>query len=305
MSKPQRIAMEMLTTEREYVKKLHLIDQVFHTQIMMMNREEHLFPNEVVPMMFSNVKSIYQFHHDFLLPQLEKRMTIWDEEPRIGDVMRKFAPFLKLYTDYVKNFDRSMTTISAWLEKSPKLASFVEEKQRLPECGNLSLQNHMLGPIQRVPRYEMLLKDYLKRLDSDSPDQDDTIKALELVKMAACHSNEAMKNIEKFRKLLEINESLGGFLDLVSPTRELIKEGKLMKISARSGLLMERYIFLFNDTLLVCQTMPTAMIGLKQQYRLKSRLEVDGMQVLEGDNLETPNTFYIKSKQKTIEFHTR
>ena len=28
MTKPQRIAMEMLTTERAYVKKLHLLDQV-------------------------------------------------------------------------------------------------------------------------------------------------------------------------------------------------------------------------------------------------------------------------------------
>lgn len=54
-----------------------LSQQVFHTQIVMMNREEHLFPNDVIPMMFSNVKSIYQFHHDFLLPQLEKRMQDW------------------------------------------------------------------------------------------------------------------------------------------------------------------------------------------------------------------------------------
>lgn len=47
------------------------------------------------------------------------------------------------------------------------------------------------------------------------------------------------------------------------------------------------------------------MIGLKQFYRLKAQLDIEGMQVLEGDNLETPNTFYVKSKQKTIEFHTR
>ena len=32
----------------------------------------------------------------------------------------------------------------------------------------------MIVPIQRVPRYELLLKDYLKRLPEDSPDYDDT-----------------------------------------------------------------------------------------------------------------------------------
>lgn len=37
-------------------------------------------------------------------------------------------------------------------------------------CGSLSLQHHMLEPVQRIPRYELLLKDYLKQLPQDSPD---------------------------------------------------------------------------------------------------------------------------------------
>lgn len=31
----------------------------------------------------------------------------------------------------------------------------------------------MLEPIQRIPRYEMLLKDYLKKLSPESPDWND------------------------------------------------------------------------------------------------------------------------------------
>lgn len=31
----------------------------------------------------------------------------------------------------------------------------------------------MLEPVQRIPRYEMLLKDYLKKLPQDSPDRPD------------------------------------------------------------------------------------------------------------------------------------
>ena len=53
-----------------------------------------------------------------------------------------------------------------------------------------------------------------------------------------------MKKIDQFKQLLEIQESLGGAVDLVSPTRELIKEGKIVKISARSGDHQERYLFL-------------------------------------------------------------
>ncbi len=40
-------------------------------------------------------------------------------------------------------------------------------------CGSLTLQHHMLEPVQRVPRYEMLLKDYLKKLPQDDSDRRD------------------------------------------------------------------------------------------------------------------------------------
>jgi hypothetical protein len=70
------------------------------------------------------------------------------------------------------------------------------------------------------------------------------LEALHLVSTAASHANDAMKRIEKFKKLLEVQESLGGTVDLVSPTRELVKEGKMVKISARSGDHQDRYIFL-------------------------------------------------------------
>lgn len=45
--------------------------------------------------------------------------------------------------------------------------------QKQEVCGNLTLQHHMLEPVQRVPRYELLLKDYLKRLPEDAPDRKD------------------------------------------------------------------------------------------------------------------------------------
>ena len=70
------------------------------------------------------------------------------------------------------------------------------------------------------------------------------LEALFLVSTAANHANEAMKRIDQFKQLLEIQESLGGAVDLVSPTRELMKEGKMVKISARSGDHQERYLFL-------------------------------------------------------------
>ena len=68
------------------------------------------------------------------------------------------------------------------------------------------------------------------------------------VSQAAAHANDSMKRIEQFKKLLEVQESIGGSIDLVSPTREVLKEGKIVKISARTGDHQDRYLFLVSDT---------------------------------------------------------
>jgi len=71
-------------------------------------------------------------------------------------------------------------------------------------------------------------------------------EALHLVSTAANHVNETMKTTDKFKQLLEVQERISGVVDLVSPTRELLKEGKIVKISARSGDHQERYLFLVS-----------------------------------------------------------
>ncbi|XP_068217436.1 uncharacterized protein [Palaemon carinicauda] len=304
--KAYRIALELLHTERTYVKVLHLIDQEFQFRVDNENRAHHMFPQDIIPHMFSNVKSIYKLHHDFLLPQLEDRMAQWEQNRRIGDIMKSFAPFLKMYTEYVRNFDNAMTLINQWQSKCPRFAAIMDEIHSMEACANLTLQHHMLSPVQRIPRYEMLIRDYLKKLPEESPDRHDTEKALQLVSMAANHANDAMKKIDKFEKLLEIQESLGGAVDLVSPTRELVKEGKIIKISARSGDHQERYVFLLTDLLLLCSPrLMGARVMSGPQYRLRAKYNVDNLQVLEGDNLETANTFYIRDNNKSVELYTQ
>ena len=122
-------------------------------------------------------------------------MARWSEgedHQRIGDIMVKNAPFLKMYTEYVKNFDTAMNTINSLYTKNSKFAAIVDEihvsrdriskhcldtdyiLQALPECESLTLQHHMLTPIQRIPRYEMLLKDYCQKLPEHHPDKADS-----------------------------------------------------------------------------------------------------------------------------------
>ena len=44
-----------------------------------------------------------------------------------GDIMVKLAPFLKMYTEYVRNFDHAMTLINSLQTKCPKFANIMAQ----------------------------------------------------------------------------------------------------------------------------------------------------------------------------------
>ncbi|NP_001357227.2 FYVE, RhoGEF and PH domain-containing protein 4 isoform 8 [Homo sapiens] len=295
--KLHKIANELLLTERAYVNRLDLLDQVFYCKLLE-EANRGSFPAEMVNKIFSNISSINAFHSKFLLPELEKRMQEWETTPRIGDILQKLAPFLKMYGEYVKGFDNAMELVKNMTERIPQFKSVVEEIQKQKICGSLTLQHHMLEPVQRIPRYEMLLKDYLRKLPPDSLDWNDAKKSLEIISTAASHSNSAIRKMENLKKLLEIYEMLGEEEDIVNPSNELIKEGQILKLAARNTSAQERYLFLFNNMLLYCVP-KFSLVGSK--FTVRTRVGIDGMKIVETQNEEYPHTFQVSGKERTLE----
>ncbi|XP_060931073.1 faciogenital dysplasia [Limanda limanda] len=292
------IAKELLHTEEAYVKRLNLLDQVFCTKLT-----EAGIPQDVITGIFSNISSIYCFHDKFLLPELKTRITgEWDSNPRIGDILQKLAPFMKMYGEYVKNFDRAMDLVNTWTQRSSQFKSVVQNIQKQDVCGNLTLQHHMLEPVQRIPRYELLLKDYLKKLPDDALDRKDAEKAVELISTAANHSNAAIRKMEKMNKLLEVYERLGGEEDIVNPANELIKEGHIKKMSAKNGTAQDRYLYLFNNMVLYC--VPKLRL-MGQKFSVRERIDIAGMEVQENMKQNLPHTFAIIGKQRSLELQAR
>ncbi|XP_066470040.1 FYVE, RhoGEF and PH domain-containing protein 3 isoform X2 [Tiliqua scincoides] len=300
-SEPQKlfnIANELLHTEEAYVKRLHLLDQVFCTKLY-----EAGIPPDVVTGIFSNISSIYRFHEQFLLPELKTRITDeWNINPRLGDILQKLAPFLKMYGEYVKNFDRAMDMVNTWMQRSSSFKDVIQNIQKQEICGNLTLQHHMLEPVQRIPRYELLLKDYLKKLPEESPDTKDAEKSLELISTAANHSNAAIRKMEKMHKLLEVYERLGGEEDIVNPANELIKEGHIQKLSAKNGTAQDRYLFLFNSMVLYCVP-KLRLIG--QKFSVREKIDIAGLQVQEIVKQNVSHTFSITGKKRSLELQAR
>lgn len=52
-----------------------------------------------------------------------------DSNPRIGDILQKLAPFMKMYGEYVKNFDRAMDLVNTWTQRSSQFKSVVQNIQ--------------------------------------------------------------------------------------------------------------------------------------------------------------------------------
>uniref|UniRef100_A0A8C7BE99 FYVE, RhoGEF and PH domain containing 2 n=2 Tax=Neovison vison TaxID=452646 RepID=A0A8C7BE99_NEOVI len=298
----KRIVQELLETEKAYVARLHLLDQVFFQELLREARASKAFPEDVVRLIFSNISSIYQFHAQFFLPELQRRLDDWTATPRIGDVIQKLAPFLKMYSEYVKNFERAAELLASWTDKSAPFQEVITRIQSSEASGSLTLQHHMLEPVQRIPRYELLLKEYVQKLPAQAPDLADAQKALDMIFLAAQHSNAAITEMERLQDLWDVYQRLGLEDDIVDPSNTLLREGPVLKISFRRSDPMERYLFLFNNMLLYC--IPK-VIQVGAQFQVRTRIDVAGMKVRELTDAEFPHSFLVSGKQRTLELQAR
>ncbi|KAF7640503.1 hypothetical protein Mgra_00000326 [Meloidogyne graminicola] len=282
---------EMVQSEERYVQKLALLEKfrstVEHSQLLDRRQQCHLF---------SNIASLNQFHEQHLLPQLMDRRREWHGTKRISDVLRKQAPFLKMYSEYTNNYKSAVNIFEECLRKKRAFGEIVRQFEQLPESEHLSLVSHLICPVQRVMRYQLLLKEYQKNLLPSDPDWEDTEAALTLVLEAASHANEMMRKLDRYRNVLETQEQLGNSIVLVSPGRELLTRSRLFKCSSSTGKVEERLLFVFNDLFLLASERSSFIIGTRggSKYKLRAVFYAKQTQIFEGDNLELENSFYLR-----------
>ncbi|XP_041374742.1 FYVE, RhoGEF and PH domain-containing protein 4-like [Gigantopelta aegis] len=70
--KVQQVVLELLSTERSYVRKLRLLQKIEERF-----RRENTIPDDVIKKIFSKMESIMAFHSIHLLPQIEERAVNW------------------------------------------------------------------------------------------------------------------------------------------------------------------------------------------------------------------------------------
>jgi len=113
--------------------------------------------------------------HCKLLMGLEERIIQWDDTKCIGDVFITNAERLKMYTTYVNNYDTALKTLAYCGNKKPfakfmkvyispkcKSETMILTNNPLQEIEKqdirLDLPAHLIQPVQRIPRYCLLLQ---------------------------------------------------------------------------------------------------------------------------------------------------
>lgn len=70
-------------------------------------------------------------------------LYIRDRYPRIGDILQKLAPFLKMYGEYVKNFDRAVELVNTWTERCTQFKVIIHEVQVSSEVECVRLKSEV------------------------------------------------------------------------------------------------------------------------------------------------------------------
>jgi hypothetical protein len=144
----------------------------------------------------------------------------------------------------------------------------------MKEARGLGLQAFLVTPVQRIPRYKLLLEDMLKNTPTDHPDYENISNALILISQIAKSVNETIRNHEMMLKMIDIQKSLNGLnQNLLVPGRKFLKSGKVQKISRRAH--QPRQFFLFTDILVYASPATTTGSFIFHRIIALKNLSVD------------------------------
>ncbi|CAL8261330.1 unnamed protein product [Merluccius merluccius] len=292
-NKIHHIAMEIKSSENVFVDVIKLLHIDFREAVSKASRQagKPVIEERLLNQILYNLPQLYELNQD-LLRELEQRVHKWDENAQLADIFVKKGPYLKMYSTYIREFDKNVALLEEQSKRNPAFGAVVRGFEASPRCANLALRHYLLKPVQRIPQYQLLLTDYLKHLPPDSADYKDTQAALVIVKEVANHANDIMKQGDNFQKLIQVQCILNGHHEIVQPGRVFLKEGILKKLSRK--IMQPRMFFLFNDTLLYTTPVQSG------QYKLNNMLSLAGMKVSKPIHEVHQNELNIESVERSF-----
>lgn len=149
---------EILTSERSYIAQLELLMQFFVRPL----KEQQIISNDNFFALFGQVEMIYSLNQE-LLQQLEANLD------NVAKAFKRMAPFFKLYSVYAFDYNRAQLILQDLTDKNGAFKKFLEATESRPEVQR-KLISLLIAPIQRVPRYRLLLQQVVLYSSPSDPD---------------------------------------------------------------------------------------------------------------------------------------
>ena len=273
---------ELLSSERTYVSRLDELT----AQYVLPLKARHSSLNiarEDVDQLFSYVEVIGELHHK-ILEHLQRKAHAMSSSAagqqavdaalldacvaNIAACFVQFAAYLKMYVQYVNQYNASMETLKR-LTDNKKFVKFVsavpqqqpQQQQAVASAASplFELQSLLILPIQRIPRYELFLVSIHKHVDASFGCHGQLSSALSLVQRLASLINESKRQAENGVKMMELKRRVKGLAasqPLLAPHRRLLREDAVMQLLPKRR---EYVLVTFNDGLML----------LSHAYRLK------------------------------------
>uniref|UniRef100_A0A672R2Y8 non-specific serine/threonine protein kinase n=1 Tax=Sinocyclocheilus grahami TaxID=75366 RepID=A0A672R2Y8_SINGR len=247
------VLLELIETERDYVRDLSLVVEGYMTRM----REDGV-PDDMKgkdKIVFGNIQQIYDWHKDFFLGEFEKCL----EDPDwLGPLFIKHERRLHMYIVYCQNKPKSELIVSEYID-----TYFEDLKQCLGH--RLQITDLLIKPVQRIMKYQLLLKDFLKFSKKVGIDSVELEKAVEVMCIVPKRCNDMM-NVGR----------LQGFDGKIIAQGRLLLQDTFMVAEPDGGLLnrmKERRVFLFEQIVIFSEPLDKkrgfSMPGYLYKYSIK------------------------------------
>lgn len=295
----QNIISEFISTEKAYLDKLKTVLEVYITPL----RESNILDQTDLHLQFGHWEMIYGIHKDLYAKMIQQQQSS-SGQVNMGKLFSDFSDYLRVYKTYVANFEVAMTKRAALVSSNRRFSSFLDRARSDPRCV-AGIESLIIIPIQRIPRYRMLLEQLLKYTSQLDPEYNAISESLSKVSEAANINNEAIKVQENKRYIMEVMmaieiKSRPNLLD--NPNRRLLKCGSLRRQIKKGKSEKEFMFWLFSDKLIYGEPIP----GIGQiQYSLNrdiplAEARVRDYKVGNGSDADYDSGFTVESTVKSF-----
>ncbi|XP_035813631.2 pleckstrin homology domain-containing family G member 3 isoform X1 [Amphiprion ocellaris] len=286
-----RVVMEIIETERMYVRDLRMIVEDYLAHII--DQSDLSIRPEQVCSLFGNIEDIYEFNSELL-----QALDMCDNDPvAVARCFVMKSEYFEIYTQYCTNYPNSVAALTECM-RNKSLAKFFRERQASLKR-SLPLGSYLLKPVQRILKYHLLLQEIAKHFDPEEEGYEVVEEAIYTMTGVAWYINDMKRKHEHAVRLQEVQSLLLNWKgpDLTT-YGELVLEGTFKVHRAKN----ERTLFLFDRMLLI-----TKRRG--EHYVYKTHISCSTLMLIESakDSLSFSVTHYKHPKQphtvqaKTVE----